>query len=413
MEKTILYISYDGMTDPLGQSQVLPYLCGLSSEGYNIHLISAEKPDKYTELRDVIQEICNRHKIKWHPVYYHNRPVIIGTLYDLFRIRKLAKKLHQQEHFSLIHCRSYMPSFTGAYFRLKYKVPYLFDMRGFWVNEKQDGNVWNLNNPVMKKVFDFMKGQEKKFFKTADAVISLTHKAIPEIRKITGSDFQNQPIEVIPCCVDTFHFDYTTVNTTSALKWKQDLAIPEDAFVLCYLGSISTWYLPEDMLVFFRDFLAQQPNAVFLIITLENTDSFIRKAEELGIDKNKIIVTASRRKELPALLSLCHASLFFIKPAYSKIASSPTKLGELMSMGIPVICNAGVGDTEELVIEAGAGVVCKTFTTEEYQTVIREFIALYPAFKKDKLREEAIRLFSIEKGIARYRKMYRKLMNQE
>ena len=33
MSSRVLYISYDGMTDALGQSQVLPYLCGLAQRG--------------------------------------------------------------------------------------------------------------------------------------------------------------------------------------------------------------------------------------------------------------------------------------------------------------------------------------------------------------------------------------------
>lgn len=44
--KNILYISYDGMTDPLGQSQVLPYIINLNKENYNFHLVSFEKPDR-------------------------------------------------------------------------------------------------------------------------------------------------------------------------------------------------------------------------------------------------------------------------------------------------------------------------------------------------------------------------------
>jgi hypothetical protein len=43
--KNILYIAYDGMTDPLGQSQVLPYISGLSKLGYQFTLISCEKPE--------------------------------------------------------------------------------------------------------------------------------------------------------------------------------------------------------------------------------------------------------------------------------------------------------------------------------------------------------------------------------
>jgi len=38
----ILYVSYDGMTDSLGQSQVIPYLTEISKNGYDIHILSAE-----------------------------------------------------------------------------------------------------------------------------------------------------------------------------------------------------------------------------------------------------------------------------------------------------------------------------------------------------------------------------------
>ena len=46
MEK-ILYISYDGMTDQLGQSQVIPYMQGLAKLGQKITILSAEKKDAF------------------------------------------------------------------------------------------------------------------------------------------------------------------------------------------------------------------------------------------------------------------------------------------------------------------------------------------------------------------------------
>ena len=39
----ILYVSYDGMLEPLGQSQVLAYLERLA-DGYEVNLLSFEKP---------------------------------------------------------------------------------------------------------------------------------------------------------------------------------------------------------------------------------------------------------------------------------------------------------------------------------------------------------------------------------
>ena len=35
-----LYLSYDGLTDPLGQSQVLPYIMGLGDKGFRFAIIT-------------------------------------------------------------------------------------------------------------------------------------------------------------------------------------------------------------------------------------------------------------------------------------------------------------------------------------------------------------------------------------
>ena len=42
---TVLYLSYDGALDPLGQSQVVPYVTGLASLGFRMRLVSFEKPE--------------------------------------------------------------------------------------------------------------------------------------------------------------------------------------------------------------------------------------------------------------------------------------------------------------------------------------------------------------------------------
>ena len=44
MKPSVLYITYDGLMEPLGQSQVLAYLERLAP-GRRIHLLSCEKTD--------------------------------------------------------------------------------------------------------------------------------------------------------------------------------------------------------------------------------------------------------------------------------------------------------------------------------------------------------------------------------
>ena len=57
MNNPILYISYDGLTDSLGQSQILPYIIGLSKQGYRFTIVSAEKEKVYACGKDEIQKI--------------------------------------------------------------------------------------------------------------------------------------------------------------------------------------------------------------------------------------------------------------------------------------------------------------------------------------------------------------------
>jgi len=47
MKKNIIYVSYDGLTDPLGQSQVVPYLTKISNENKKIDIISFEKKEAF------------------------------------------------------------------------------------------------------------------------------------------------------------------------------------------------------------------------------------------------------------------------------------------------------------------------------------------------------------------------------
>lgn len=79
MKKQVLYLSYDGMTDPLGQSQVLSYLKELGKHGFSFHLISFEKKDRMEEHGDFIQRYCDEAGIKWYPQSYRKNPPVIST----------------------------------------------------------------------------------------------------------------------------------------------------------------------------------------------------------------------------------------------------------------------------------------------------------------------------------------------
>ncbi len=82
------------MTDPLGQSQVLPYLIGLTENGFQITLISCEKEEAYKKNKDLISSICSTNKIDWQPIFYTKNPPILSTLWDIIKLNRVTKALH-------------------------------------------------------------------------------------------------------------------------------------------------------------------------------------------------------------------------------------------------------------------------------------------------------------------------------
>ena len=70
----VLYLSYDGMTDALGRSQVIPYLAGLSKKGHRIHVISCEKRDSYAQDREEVKAIFAENQIGWNTMKYSTIP---------------------------------------------------------------------------------------------------------------------------------------------------------------------------------------------------------------------------------------------------------------------------------------------------------------------------------------------------
>src|SRR5689334_7834866 len=134
------------MTDPLGQSQVIPYLAALRQRNYDIHIISFEKKDKFQKLGSFIQDKLNQAGVSWHPLTFHSKPRIVSKWWDVRLMQKKAFELHRKFHFDIIHCRSYIAAGVGLNLKRSTGVKMLFDMRGFWADEKADGGHWNKKN---------------------------------------------------------------------------------------------------------------------------------------------------------------------------------------------------------------------------------------------------------------------------
>jgi len=406
-EKNILYISYDGMTDPLGQSQVIPYLIGLTKKGYSFTILSCEKKDRYAVHRETISSLLSVAEISWEPILYTKTPPVFSTLYDYYQLKHKAKLLHSRLHFSAVHCRSYIPALLGLWMSRTYQIPFIFDMRGFWADERVDGGLWNLKNPVFKTVYNYFKKKETEFLNESAAVVSLTKASKAEMLKWKGLRLNGDKISIIPCCVDTGLFDPEKVSADKKQEMRQQLGIEKSDVVIGYLGSIGTWYLLDEMMCYFSKLQKKMGKAKFLFVTINPPEEIYASAQKYDVDISDIIITEAARDDVPLMISLFNYSLFFIKPSYSKMSSSPTKQGELMSMGVPVICNAGVGDTDQIVKQYNAGLIVTDWEMDESIRQICEGFSNNAV----EIREGALDFFSLEKGVAAYSTIYDRIFD--
>lgn len=386
---SVLYLSYDGLTDPLGQSQILPYLSGLSTRGYNISIISFEKPERYQSVEPSVRKLCEESGIKWYPQKYHKKPPVISTLFDLFVLSRVARRLISEESIKVVHCRSYLTALIGLQLKRTKGVRLIFDMRGFWADERIEGGIWSLRNPLYRMIYRFFKRKERELVREADNTIVLTEAARQEVLSWQMTD----RITVIPCCVDLKLFDPSGFNATDRLELRASLGIGANNFVLLYLGSLGTWYLVDEMMLFFKNLKLQRPDAKFLLLTPDN----------LGNSDADVITRTVPRKQVPRYIAIADASICYILPSYSKKGSSATKMAEVLAMNTPIVSNAGWGDVEFLKDRVNDLII--------NQDVSAVPDGLLNHARNDRQTTFFYDFFSLEKGVMSYESVYRSLVS--
>ncbi|MEO6838837.1 MAG: glycosyltransferase [Ginsengibacter sp.] len=406
--KNILFISYDGMTDPLGQSQVIPYLIGLTRNGYQFTILSCEKPERFNLYKTEVENLLKPFSIKWVSISYHKNPPIFSSIYDVYQLKKKAKHLHSKERFDMVHTRPGIPALIGLWMKKKLGVKFLNDIREFYADSRVDGGMWNNKNFFYQKIYQFFKQKENEEVENSDGIVCLTHAAEKIIRK--WPQYKNHiPLEVIPCSVDMNLFDPDKIDPAKKLKFKEQFNINDHDFVISYLGSIGSWYLTEEMMQFFKIINNKIPAAKFLFISPDEHEMISGAAKKSSLPENKLLIIKAKRDEVPALLSFSRYSVFFIKPCYSKQSSSPTKHGEIMALSIPVITNTGVGDLAEIITASHSGFVLKDLNEKEFQVTANK-IAEKTFFDKTIIRNAAMEYYNLDNAIKKYSEIYQKIL---
>lgn len=392
MSASILYISYDGLMEPLGQSQVLSYLLRLAA-WHDITLISYEKKVDWDDLdrrTSLVEEIA-RAGIRWVPLRYHKRPTAVATAYDIVAGCAVAALLTLKHRIAIVHARSYIAAIPALMLKKLFGTKFIFDMRGFWADERVERGIW----PGRNRMYRVAKWFERRFFSNADVVVSLTHAGVEKIRHFDYLEGKVPRCDVITTCTDLDVFVPSASQSTYS------------SFTLGYVGSTDTAYLFEPVLECFRYLRTLKPEARMLIVTRNSSAQIRALLDRYGVPAECAEIKSVNHDGMAEEMQRMDASIFFVKTGFAVSASMPTKLGEFLACGISCICNAGIGDVADILEGENIGIVLHDFSSDALAHAVDRLLALIEdQSTAARCRATAEKHFSLQRGVEAYSRIY-------
>lgn len=395
-----LYVCYFGLRQPLVQTQVLPYLRQLVLSGVAVDLLTFEDTPivkwPSLEFREW-QSRLEQDGIRWHQLSYHKRPSVAATCYDIVIGSLKAVHLVKARQIDVIHARSQVALAIALLSRQFADCLLVFDIRGLMAEEYADHGIW----PHKGLRFRCVKVVERAGLKRADQIVVLTERMKSWLVK--HCSVRSGKIEVIPCCVDVERF----AASTKRLE-------PDRRSEVLYAGSTSGLYLLDEMVTFFLALRRRVPDVFFRILTNSPPDGVLSVLTRLQVPEGSFAVHAVATNEVPQYLGVARLGLSFRQPTLAQIAASPTKIPEYLAAGVPIVSNAGVGDTDDLLEKNDVGVIVRTFTAEAYAAAVDKVLKLWKDPNIcDKCRSVAAANFDLVKvGGIRYANVYKRIEAQ-
>ena len=393
-----LYICYLSLEDPLVHTQVVAYLEGLARGGHAIHLLTFD-PDLGPRRGQEFAANMARRGITWHSLRYHKSPSLPATIYDTLAGALTAARIMRAGHLEAIHARNHVPAAMALIVRRLTGCGLIFDIRGLMAEEYADAGRWRRDGIPYRITHAIQKAAIRR----ADAVVMLTERVR---RELFGTD-PPERTQVIPCCADVTRL---TAGAEDEARIREELSLG-DRPLMTYVGKLSGRYMTREMVQFFAVARRLRPALVFVVLTQESPDILLAELARAGIPSDDYRVTYAEPHNIGSYLSAASFALYFYRPTFSEIAASPTKVGEYLGAGLPIVSGPDVGDTDALLLENDVGVVVDDFSPREYEAVARQVLELAsdPACRQRCMTVARENLSLEQVGWPRYDQVYRRV----
>lgn len=403
-----IFVTNNGLSDHIGTAQILPYLEGLAARGHQITCLTVERPERQADYHDHIAPRLAQAGIK-HDAILRRRSRLAGKL-ERFAIPQVMQTrleaLIDANAPDLIHCRSYMPLPAVLPVSQQKQIPFIFDMRGFWVDERCEAGIWS--GPVGRVVAKHFQRLEAQAFENAAMTITLTDdaKSLIEDRGLV----QHGQTRVIACSVDqdVFRPDNKLRRTT-----RERLNISPADTVLVHLGSSGPLYMMQTTYRLIGALKSLGLPVRLMLLGDHNPQQHIDAAQEIGVTlrQNDLHCQQVPHADVPAFLNAADIGLSFRIKGRSSLGVSATKLGEYMSCGLPVISNTGIGDIHDIIPARQFGLVLGSHRDSAIKHAA-SVIASSPFATRSQIAKHARGRFSMKQACQNYDDIYQIFASQ-
>lgn len=365
----------DSVSEGIGYSQVLAYVEKLAHRGLNVDLHTFEKKTPEHSLEQRLRAAG----VRWH----RHRFGSFGSLGGLQRVVRGALAIQRA---NLVHARSDLAAASALLAR---SSTWVWDFRSFYVDQKIELGELRAGG-IQEKVLRLV---EARAADRAAAIIALTREAIPEMENLFGRAVKNKTL-VITTCVDTDVFEPAEMPTESPLR-------------LLLAGTINKYYDIDLMLRLLEEVRRRKPAE--LIVSIPD-----RSREDARLIAAADSVEMANPADMPAVIARAHVGLSVCRSdaGISLKGSMPTKIGEFLATGRPVIVNEGLGDAGSMLREKRCGVSLAGRAPHDIQTCLDELEALLADPRTpERCRALAEEHFALDKAIDALIDLYKKLGN--
>lgn len=397
----VLFITWDGSAGPTYmESLFMPALAGVQNSGTAFHV------QQFTWAADQeveqVARAATRMGLKYSRRRIAHQTSAIRSVRVLLAGTASIVAYARLNNIGVLMPRSSIPAAMALL-----ALPFLpgcklvFDADGLKADERVDFGGWRRTGVAYRA----LTWIDRRTVRRASAVVVRTLRAREILLERAKGGVARDRIHVIPNGRDGAVFRPGSEAERQATR--AELAVPADAPLFVYAGSVGPQYAPAEMLAFFRAALQRDESSRLLVLTGDEA-TIRRLAAEQNVPGAALTVRRVAPSAVGAFLAAADLGLALRLPAFSQQAVSPIKIGEYLLCGLPVLATAGVGDVEAQIGPAVGLMLPDTSPMALHSAVDWFFSEVRPARARfrESCRRQGADVFGLDKCVRLYRRVF-------